>query len=323
MMPTPGTTTSQRRQQLDIMSFMDVRVLGTQVYKGPDGNYILSLAEVAAGHDREAIKQRILDFEIANSLVVQDQPTQQFTQPQGAPQMTQPFQPPNGAPPQQPMPPQQYAPPQFQQPQFAMPPQAPPPPVASPQQAAAVGGPPEAPAEGGKKRGRGPGKAAAGAAAPPPPPPPAPQGMQGGYQPPQQFQPPAQQFAQPAPFQQAPPQAPQGFTPPQFAAQPQPATFQAPPPQQQVPQAAPAPQQDLVGEIRAVGQAVAANAQANLNLVTELRKEVEGLKNLNLSLVAALHHLYITSPQLAGSVQGKDVGDAAKFLAYLAAYLPK
>jgi hypothetical protein len=345
-MPSPGTTASARRQQLDIMSFMDVRTLGTQVYKGPDGNFILSVNEVLAGHNRDEIKQRVLDFEIANGLVVQDAPnTQQPTQPQGAPPMAQPFPTPPGAPPQQ-MPPQ-YQPPQ--PPQFQpqpggympqpggyapqqMPPAPPPPPIASPTQAAQAAAPQEAPQEGGKKRGRGPNKAAAGAAAPPPPPPPAappqqqyaPPPQQQAYPPqqfagpPPQYQPPQgppQQFAVPAPFQQ--PQM--GGAPPQY--QPPAQQAPAPVPQQQAPAAA--PQIDigpLLAEVRAVGQAINSSAQGTNAQIAELKVALA-------TQTVALMHIYGAQAQLGQWLAGQNKGDVLmdpkKFVEFLSQFLPK
>lgn len=323
--PPPGTTYSERKKQLEVMPFMDVRILGIHTYKDQNRNPILSASESLAINQREVSIQKILDFEAANNFIVPDQNAAQ----QGAEQMTQPFQPPMppGVPmpgqqaPAQPMPtpqmpappfgmapmPQPGMPPTFQ-PQQAPPQQMPPPPMpmaappAPPAQAAqAADG--QAPAPTGKrKRGA--------AAAPPPPAPPAPPVPQS----PSQFPPPMMQM--PTSFQ-APQMGPPAPQPMQFA-----------PPQMQAP-VPPAsngvagvdfgPVLQLVDQVGKGMNAMGAAEQESLKQITSLLSEVKELLKVQL---AALHHIYMTNSQLQQSVAGKDVGDAKKFIEYMKPYIP-
>lgn len=91
------TSVSQRRAQMDAASVPQVRALATQTYKKPDGvNYLMTFAESLG--DRVAMKQLILDYELAHGMIYQDgqEPAQlsiPVTQPQTiqeVPQVTTP-----------------------------------------------------------------------------------------------------------------------------------------------------------------------------------------------------------------------------------------
>lgn len=337
--PPAGTTYSQRKKQLETMSFMDVRILGTMTYKDQAGVPILDASETLHVNKRPESIEKVLQFELANNLIVHDGSSPQQT-PTGAESMTQPFQPqmmpppsPNGAPqqpqfqgqpPQMPMPPGVPGgqPPQMVMPTgapFGMPPMGPPgvpqqpmmtpppppgapPPVASPQQAA---GQEQAPT-GKKKRGS--------AAAPPPPPPPAP------------AQAPQAQFAQP--------QAPQAsWAPPQQPAQmpafQMPGTAPAPTWQQTPPQQA-APQQPMgidlspvLGQIDLVGKAVNALGAASESETKQLLSILSDIKTLLYVQVAATHHIYMGQAHIAPTLQGQDVGDVSKFIGYMQKFIPR
>lgn len=341
-LPPPGTPYSLRKKQLEVMSFQDVRNLGVMKYKGPDHQPILDANATLHVDKRVESIEKVLQFELANHLIVPDAASQQPTQgvapmaqqmpfqppmmpPQGVPQ------PPNFQPQQMPMPPmpggQPGQVPQMVMPQapFGLPPQPPqgmpqqmmapppPPPVASPQQAAQAGqeAPQQAAPTGGKKK-RG------SAAAPPPPPPPAPQ------QQPQQMAPP--QFQQPQQPAWTPPGVPQQAAPAQMPQQ-----FQMPQPGfQQPPQQVPAPQglsvdlSPVLGQIDLVGKAVNALGAADDNAQKQLLAVLGEIRSLIYVQVAALHHLYaIGQPGLAPTIAGKDVADVSKFIAYMQQYIPR
>lgn len=319
--PAPGTTYSERRKQLDVMSYSDVRHLAAEVYKKPDQTPLVPWIEALAVASMANTRQTVLDFELSNGLIVPDNQ-------QGEAPMAQQFAPPPmppGIPPQQPMP---GAPPPFAPPGAAAPPMPPPqaapmappmppqaapappygmapppgspPPVATAQEAAqaAVTPPPmEAPPpQTGKKKTA---KGAAVAPAPPPPPSPAP------VAPPA---PQAQQFA--APPVPQPQWQPPGAPAPQFA-----------------PPAAPAPVgvdlSPVVQLLNQVGSAVnTVGAAADTNS-TKLLAAIAEVRTLILAQTVALHHIYTTSPALQQAIQGKDVSDVSKFVTYLQSYLPR
>lgn len=324
---------SARRAELDGMRFIEVRNLAHLSYKKDDGTELMSYTQTL--EDRDKVKQTILEYELAKGMITPDGTMGQAAAPQpavpqGAPQMTMPFQP-QFAPPQNGQPngvPQQMAPPQYQQPQqMAPPPMATLAPVATPMQAAQAGqqvqqqmapaGEPPAAATGRKRR------TAGTAVAPPPAPPPqmAPPPAAGFMAPPQMVQP-----QQPVPVQQfAPPQqfAPQGFVPPgqpqQFAAQP-PQGFQppqqapqqqfAPPPAvQAAPQGAGVDLSPLLAKIDSLGGAV----NQLLEVVTNQKAQIDNLtgqltdtRRATLEALTCLQHMYLTHPQLAPGAQGKN-----------------
>ena len=378
-LPAPGTSYTERKKQLEVMTFMDVRILGAKKYKDQAGQPVLDWDETLRVDRKNESIEKVLAFELANNLIVPDAAAQQVTQAQGAPQMTQPFTPGNGvppppgapvsAPPQMPMPgapPMQggfapppapgfpaappmvpgmpgMAPPGFPPgmppppygaapvpagvPQQAAPPGAPPP-VATPQQAAAAGpgAPMEAAPTGERKKKKG------AAAAPPPPPPP-------GYPPPGAGAPTG--YANPPPPAAAPQAAPSPYAapgmpapagwPPPGAPAPMAAPQQAmmappqqPPQQQPVPQAgAPVDLSPVLQLVDQVGKGVNAMGGAQGEQLKRIETTLAELKNLLLVQVTALHHIYLSTPGLAQSVQGKDVGDANKFLAYMQPFLPR
>jgi hypothetical protein len=106
-----------------------------------------------------------------------------------------------------------------------------------------------------------------------------------------------------------------------------PAMAQQMPPQQSAPQ-----QIDFTPVLQVVsgiGDAVMSSVGRTQGEQVELLKALQAtlaeVKNLLLVQVTALHHLYITTPSLAQSIQqaGKDVGDANKFVAYMQPFLPR
>ena len=338
--PPAGTTYSQRKQQFEGVAFIDVRNLGVMVYKNPDHTPILDAGETLQVDRKAETIEKVLQFELANGIIVPDAaPTQ--SSPTGVAQMAQqPFNPmmpppppPNGAPQQMPMPPMPQQMPQQPQmvmpqapfgmppmpqqgmPQQQMPPQQPmmppPPPVASPQQAAQDPSQQQAaPAAGGKK------KRGSAAAPPPPPPPPAPQQQQApqqGFQPQQTWAPPGVP-QQVAPQQQMPFQMPGQMPAPQ-----QQPVFQQP--QQGAPVGVdftPVLQQvDLVGKaVNALGAA----DQESLKQLTGILAEIRMLLYVQ---VAATHHIYMGQAHLAPSLSGKDVTDVSKFLGYMQQFIPR
>jgi hypothetical protein len=309
--PAPGTTYSERRKQLDVMSYGDVRHLAVDHYKKPDGSQLLTQLETLAVASMAQTRQTVLDFELSNGLIVPDNQ-------QGEAPMAQQFAPPPmppGIPAQQPMP---GAPPPFA-PQGAQPPPAPPmappmppqaappppygmapppgsaPPVATAQEAAqAAVAPPPPPVEAaptGKK------KSAKGAAVAPAPPPPPPSPMAA----------PQQQFA--APQWQAPPLPTAAPQQPQFAP----------------PGAAPAvvdfsPVLQVLNQVGSAVNTVGAAADTN---TTKLLAAVNELKTILIAQTVGIQHIYLTTPALQQHTQGKDLGDVMKFLAYLQAYVPR
>lgn len=360
--PPQGTTYSERKKQLEIMSFMDVRILGAKTYKYKDGNDLIPVLDwdttLQVDRKTESI-EKVLQFELANNMIVPDAAAPQSNQQpqtQGVPQMSQPPFPPNGAPPmpaafqpqgvpmQQPMPP--APPPGFPQPQqqafqpqgapqqtfqpppapFGMPP-APQMPQGMPQPSQMPQMPPQAPPQQqAPQQEAAPattGKKKKSGAAVAPPPGAVPQQM-----PPQGMP----QQAAPPQFQ-APP-APQGFpqAPPQFQ-QPQGFPQGGPPPmmnpQPQVPQQAPqtAPAQvdlsPVLGLVDSVGKAVNNLGAAEADASKQLLTAVGELRQLMLAQLVALHHLYITDQRMATSIQGKNVNDVQSWMTYLSTYFPK
>lgn len=332
--PNAGTSYSERKKQLELMAFMDVRLLGTKKYKDQSGQPILDWNETLVGEKRDQSIARVLEFELANNIIVPDAAVQQSAaQPQGAPQMAQsPFQPPQmppqmpqqQAPQQMPMPPAPPRPPQMPQmmpqapqapygmvpqPQPGMPqaPNFPPPPPppgfpqppqvpAAPVQAAQVPQEaPPAPATGGKK------KRGAVAAPPPPPPPPAP------AQAPQQYAMPQQQFAMP-------PQAPAAWSPP---------TSQPMPPQQPQQAAAGVDLSPVLAQVDLVGKAVNALGAADQESLKQLTTILADIKTLVFVQVACLQHIYLGQPHLQQSIAGKELNDVPKFVAYMQQFLPR
>jgi hypothetical protein len=310
-------TVSQRRSQIDETRFIDIRGLAYLQYKKPDKTPLMRYEETL--DNRDIVKAAVLNFETNAGWLIRDgtegQVPVQVVQPptaapQGVPQMSVPFSPPqqNGAPQPQFAPPQngfqqppqpQFAPqgqPAPQQPQYQAP-QMQPPPVASPQQAAAPQqqeAPTTAPT--GRRR--------KGAAVAPPPgaPPPQPQAP---AQPQMQFAAPPQQQVPVQQFQQ--PQVPQGF--------------QAPVPQAPQPQA-PAHQQPVSVDLTPVFQRIDAIG----GIVSALGKELGDVKQAladskmrELQMLTVLQHLYLSHPQLGPSVADKRT--LPEFQAYLSQFV--
>lgn len=91
--PRPGTTTSQRKAELDQARFVAVRNLAYMTYKRPDGHPLMTYQETL--DDRERVKQVVIQHELALGLLVND------GQPGAAPvaiAAPMPHAPPNGAP---------------------------------------------------------------------------------------------------------------------------------------------------------------------------------------------------------------------------------
>lgn len=334
--PPQGTSYSDRKKQLEIMSFMEVRILGTKKYKDEHQTPILDWNETLALDKREQSIEKILDFELTNNIIVPDanQPVQgaqqmaqppyqpppvapqmPIAQPPQAPQMPQmpPRQQPPSIPPPGPVPPYGMTPmPQMGVPpgapqQFSpqVPPMAPPMPMMAPPapavQAAQAAQAQPAPATTGKKRGRG------AAAAPPPPPPPSPAAA------------PPQQFAQPPPV-------PQGYQPPAqipFAQQ----MMQPPPPMVPSMSAsngiAAMDLSPVLQLIDKVGQGVNALGNAEQETLKQLTALLNDIRVLMLVQVAAMHHIYMGQPHIQQLLAGKDVGDVPKFIAYMQPFLPR
>jgi len=342
--PAQGTTYADRRKQLEIMSFTEVRLLGNKRYKTADGQPVLDWDESLQIDRKSQSIEKILQFELVNGIIVPD--NQQSTQPQGADQMAQqpvpPQFPPNGAPqmpqafqppapgaqPQQmpmppnapPMPPQMAPPMQQMAPPPMGPPAFQPPPGFAPQAGPGPMGTPQlpqteapAPQAGGKKK-----RNSGAAAAPPPAPAPGP------GTPPQQpnapmmappagppafqpggFAPPQQGFQQPQQPGFAPPQQ-QGFAPPQAAPQP-------------APQAAVdlTPVLQLIDQ---VGKAVNALGAAEGETLARLERNLQ-------VLTIGVMHIYGSQTQLMQWLSGQNKADAVqdptKFVEFLSQYLPR
>lgn len=330
--PAPGTPYSERKKQLEVFAFMDVRLLGAKKYKGPDGQPVLDWDETLQVDRKAESIEKVLQFELDNNIIVPDAATPHPTQ--GAQQMTQPFNP-NGAsapqnmpsgqvsPPPLPMP-TTYGPPGYNQPSPTpgfLPPGAPPtapygaapapvapPPVATPQQAAGQDSPPQ----GSKKK--------KGAAAAPPPPPP----------PPTNFQPPAPPTVAPGLFSQTGqsfPPAPVGWpqTAPSMGGQPPAVTAQAP---QAMPQQPSTDFSPVLSLIHQVGEAVNGLNGVQTEQMKQLQSTIAELRNLMLVQITALHHIYLGQPNLQQSIQnaknaGNDLQDANKFFTYMQPFLPR
>lgn len=331
--PAPGTTYSERKKQLEVMTFMDVRVLGAKKYVNAEGQPVLDWDESRRQDRKNDSITKVLDFELSNGFIVPDGGAVQTPQLEGTSQMANnPYQPGNGAvPPGVPGIPQQVAPPapnmQPPVPQipagvspptmpYGMAPQVPPgatPPVQPPQQEAAPTG---------KKKGKG--ASAGAAAAPPPPPPPS------NPQPGQQFMTASPQPPAPPPGFQA--QQPQQFSPPPVPGTPNwgaPAPVMTAPPVPAAQQAAPvggAPVDlgQVLQLIDSVGKAVNAIGQAQDTRAAALDQALEKISNLLLVQVAAIHHIYLSTPPLGQALQqsGKTLADVNQFITYMQQYLP-
>jgi hypothetical protein len=73
-LPTPNTTATRRRKQLDAMPFVDVRSLAYMFYKKPDGSPLLSYLETIGENAKGRVKDAVIHHEIALGLV-DDLPT--------------------------------------------------------------------------------------------------------------------------------------------------------------------------------------------------------------------------------------------------------
>jgi len=323
--PRPGTSLSQRKLELNETRFVAVRNLAHIHYKKPDGTQLMNYSETLG--DREVVKQKILEYELAYNLIVNDgsgftsQPQQAPSTPMNGaqnghamqpPQMQIPFNPGAAAPAPQmqqapftpgPMGPpaqQQFAPAQQQMaPQQQMIPQqqmAPQTQQMPPQQQ------PAAPAQEAATAGQKPSRrkaAAAGAsvAAPPAAPPAGPptgpaNGQTQGFAPtmaPQQQMMPAAQIQVPA-FQQQ-----------QMAPVAQMAPVQMmPPTQQQVsPQAAAIDLGPVLAAINQMGSGlslVSKNGDQLQQQVSSLAALVQQTYNDQQRILAVLHHFYMMHP---------------------------
>lgn len=349
--PKPGMTASQRKTELDGARFVSVRNLAYLNYIKADGTPLMTYQETL--DNRELVKTAIINYEIAEGLIQNDlgsaaaQPTQpsptipqngaQMSQQPMAPQMS--FQPQMQPAAQGPVSPAQFAQmpvqqqqPQPQQQQFAM---APAPqfaqytpampqqqmmqPQMAPQQqmmpqmqmqqmqpqiqATPAAPPMESAPITGKKR-----KTASGNSVAPPP---TPVGAPPGFQ--QQAAPTMQ--AAPAISFQPMPATPQ-FQPQQAQA-PQ---FQQPQVQQIQQQAAPS---DLGTKIDMLGKGIevaANNADTAMKMVSKLQADLSDVKLVCNQMLACLHHMYLTNPQLQPNTGGK-AGTLGEFQTYLKQFI--
>lgn len=337
----PGTLAAQRRKELNEGVFIDVRNLAYMLYKNPDQTPLMTYDQTL--DYRGMVKQKVMQFEIANGWVVPDGtenqpfPEDNSNQPQnnGAPMNQPPMMP--GMPMQQPQQPQQMQMPMQpgypQQPMPASPMQAAqvPQQMQMPQGMPGLPGVPQMPAYA---------------------PPMQQQQMPQGY-PQQQQQMPPQQQQQPAspadaagaaaPTQKRrgrgsqvaapPPPPPQGMPPPGMPQQQMQQPMQqqmpqgfAPPPgmpmQQQVPVQNFPPQPQQMQQVNAPQAAPAGNLE---KLVSDLGRGLEVLSKNNMELKAtldytlkeladtklmvaqalgAIHHMYVMSP-VGQNAQGK------------------
>lgn len=283
--PNPGTTLSQRKAEFDNARFVDVRNLASLHYKHPDGTPLLTYTQTLA--DREEVKRKILEFELANGFILNDGATMPGPTPtNGATQVPMSFTPPTQAAP------------------------APgPSPMAMPGQTAMPS--PVMPPSDGPKPSRRKINAAAGTAvaAPPAAPPPA-TAQVASFSPPQAA-PPVASFT--------PPQAPAvaSFTPPQAPAVPQAASFSNPASAVAGP-AMPASVQTfditpIMATLDQLGKGVsvaANNADQALNLCNEIKRN-------QMMIMGMLHHMYITS------VDKGAPANLPEFLNFFQKYIPQ
>lgn len=70
--PTPGTPLSQRRDYLynQATRFIEIRNLAYLDYKNPDGTPLMTYEETLT--DRDVVREKILNYELANGLIVND-----------------------------------------------------------------------------------------------------------------------------------------------------------------------------------------------------------------------------------------------------------
>jgi hypothetical protein len=318
------------------------------IYKKPDGNPLMTYQETL--DNRELVKTAIINHEISAGYLQNDlgasgvpqlppstngvpqmaqppagpqmsfQPVpqapapmspQQFAQVPAAPQQMMPVpagyqqqplqqftQAPVGVPPMAPQAPAQWIPPQ----QVQMPMQMPPQQMMQP-------APQAPPADGavqvsGRKR-----KTAAGnAVAPPPPAAMAPPGFQPQPVPAQQAATPVMQFngPPPAPQQQfVPPVAQMAPFVPQQVAQPH------------------AQDGGLASKLDSLGKGLeisAHNSDAALKAVAKLQGDVDELRVLGYQILASLHHMYLTNPQLQPATKG-NAGTLASFQTFLQGFI--
>lgn len=323
--PKPGTTLSQRKKELNETRFVAIRNLAYIHYKKPDGTQLMSYNDTLA--DREIVKNKILEYELACGLIQEDgsgllsqqqqpqanpangaqnghvmqpapmqqmginavMPTQQVSQMQPAPQAAMP-----------PAPQVQAA---FTPPAAPQMPQAAQPMAQAPQAAPAVEAAGQRPSRR-KINGVGAGVAS------PPAAPPVTQAVQAAFPtsvPVAQTQGIVQQEVQPAPFQ------PMAFSPP---------APQAAPVQTAVPAQAPASidLSQIVAALDQLGRGVstaANNADQVIKMVSELSAKVTKIDNDQQRILAALHHLYMmnSNPALTAALgECKTVPDFKKYL---------
>jgi hypothetical protein len=334
----PPMTYSERKEDLEGRPFLHTRILGTEMYLTHDKKPILAYPDTMKLPLYGACREKVLQYELENGLIVPDGQGAQPEQPkpeaqtQGATSMAQsPFPPPApfpvAAPPQaapQQMPPPQQPPPQAfpapaaitAPPPAAAVPGAPPPPqnFPPPSQFPTAGAMPQPQAQPAQPqqaapKGRGRGKAAAAGVPPLPPAPQVQQQMPFPSAPPQ-MQPPFPQ-AQKAPFPQAPGQFP-------------PAPF---PQAQAMPPAAPAapvqaaPAVDLAPVIKRlddIGRMVDGLEKAHGALLTQL----QDTRQIALMSLSVLHHMYARHPEL-GQLVTQELQQLPNFMNWLKQYLPK
>ncbi len=72
-----------------------------------------------------------------------------------------------------------------------------------------------------------------------------------------------------------------------------------------------------------VGQAVNGLGGAQAEQLKQIQTALVELKQLMLVQLTALHHIYMSTPNLAQLIQGKDVGDAQKFIGFITPFVPR
>ena len=68
--------------------------------------------------------------------------------------------------------------------------------------------------------------------------------------------------------------------------------------------------------MNALGAADAENLKQLMGVLSDIRM-------LLYVQLAATHHIYMSQPQVAPSLAGKDVGDVSKFVAHMQQYIPR
>lgn len=91
--PPAGTTYSQRKQKFESGAFIDVRNLGAMVYKNADHTPLLDAGETLQMDRKAETIERVLQFELANGIIVPDAASQQSPPTGVAPMAQQPQMP--------------------------------------------------------------------------------------------------------------------------------------------------------------------------------------------------------------------------------------